>query len=101
MGPAASVCSTANDMAKWINFVLSGGETSEGEQLIDPAEMSRLWQAENARSIRPLFLKPESPVTDARPTYSLAYSNGYYRGESEKGTAVITHSGKAGHCFGI
>ena len=67
MGPAASVCSTANDMALWLNFVLSGGETSNGDQLIESADMDRVWQAESALPYPDTFVKPMYPVSDCEP----------------------------------
>ena len=41
MGPAASVCSTANDMARWVQFVLNAGATADGDVIVEPHDMQR------------------------------------------------------------
>ena len=39
-GPAAGVVSTANDMGKWLQFVLLGGFTQDGESLVSNTSLA-------------------------------------------------------------
>ena len=39
-GPAAGITSTANDMGKWLQFVLAGGVTQDGEQLVSNTSLA-------------------------------------------------------------
>lgn len=41
IGPAGSINSTAQDMAKWMRFILAGGKTN-GQQLLEPATLAEL-----------------------------------------------------------
>ena len=78
-GPAGGVVSTADDMAKWMKFHISGGKSSNGSQIVPEAALSRTKQPEisypEGSSVR-----PNSPVEYTTPQYALAWFNGYYRG---------------------
>ena len=72
--------STAADMGKWLKFILDEGLAQDGERIMEPADLLRLWFLEAAYEIDS-FTKPSYPITDISDSYGLAYFNGYYRGK--------------------
>lgn len=82
-GPAASVCSSANDMGKWMQFILQEGIAEDGTDVMSPDALNRLWYPETAydgSGYASIFGKPNAPVTYSMSNYGLSYFNGHYRG---------------------
>ena len=76
------MCSTASDMSKWMEFILSGGLLPDGSRLMELSDLDRIWYPEVAYNEYPLainYSKPRFPVTDSVSTYGLGYWNGEYR----------------------
>lgn len=75
-GPAASVNSTARDMAKWIRFHMNGGKNEKGEQVISEELFTQLHQ--------PQIEYDDSGRPDedcyACDGYALGWRTGKYRG---------------------
>ena len=75
VGPAGSINSSANDMAKWLNFVLSGGEAN-GKRLVSKASFEE-------------WVKPQMKIT---PNGKVSYGLGWFLQEW-KGKKVVQHGG--------
>lgn len=80
-GPAASVNSTANDMAKWLMMHIEGGKTQNGTVLIQPDTFKEMHS-------------PQSKLEDSTGFFECEdYSMGWHTG-SYKGHALRKHTGK-------
>ncbi|ELU06236.1 hypothetical protein CAPTEDRAFT_196928 [Capitella teleta] len=72
--PAAGISSNAEDMNKWMNFLLGHGP-------IDNSYVSQTFEPELVSSNTPYFSKPTAPVTmEATNYYARAWYAGHYRG---------------------
>jgi len=76
VAPAGSINSSANDMAKWLQFVLSGGKTPEGKRLVSEASFAE-------------WVKPQMNIT---PDGKMAYGLGWFI-QDWNGLKVVQHGG--------
>ena len=82
VAPAGWVVANAEDMARWMKFMLSMGQNEDGVQVVSEAAMQRVRQPEvpvqlpGGGFVQPRF--PETLVIANR--YSLGLSLGYYKG---------------------
>ncbi|KAL8567135.1 hypothetical protein ACOMHN_033037 [Nucella lapillus] len=81
---------TANDMAKWMNFHLREGRGPGGEAVMKKESVQELHKPRTAmpKSSLPLFQQPAIPVTTSFDIYALGWWTGYYRGYP-----ILGHSG--------
>ncbi|XP_076444153.1 uncharacterized protein LOC143282408 [Babylonia areolata] len=81
---------TANDMARWMNFHLSEGLGPGGEAVMRRESVQELHRPRTAmpKSSLPLFRQPAIPVTTSFDIYGLGWWTGYYRGYP-----ILGHSG--------
>lgn len=85
VGPAGSVWSSVDDMARWIRFNLNGGEL-EGTRLLEEATHREIF---SPQVIAPASMYPTMTVVQPRFfTYGLAWFIHDYRGEG-----VVMHTG--------
>jgi CubicO group peptidase (beta-lactamase class C family) len=85
VGPAGSVWSSVDDMARWVRFNLNGGEL-EGTRLLDQATHREIV---SPQVIAPASMYPTMTIVQPRFfTYGLAWFIHDYRGE-----AVVMHTG--------
>ena len=75
IAPAGSINSSANDMAKWLRFILNGG-VSDGKRLVSSEGFSE-------------WIKPQMKIT---PNGKVAYGLGWFL-EEWKGKKVVHHGG--------
>ena len=84
----------AEDMARWMKFMLSMGQNEDGVQVVSEAAMQRVRQPEVPL---PLlgggFLKPRFPETLVPGNrYSLGLFLGYYKGEQQQlDNSILVH----------
>ncbi|RUS81292.1 hypothetical protein EGW08_010934 [Elysia chlorotica] len=87
---SGAVMSTANDMAKWMNFHLSKGRDGNGKRVMDEAHVDEVHKARiltsNTRSVE--LRKPEFPIMATQNVYAHGFRKGYYRGHER-----LVHSG--------
>lgn len=84
-GPAASINSTANDMAKWLMMHISGGQLPDGKILIKPETFMEM------HSVQSQF---DDSIGQGEGFYECEdYSMGWRRGEY-KGHSFFKHTGK-------
>ena len=76
VAPAGSINSSANDMAKWVQFVLAGGTTADGKRLISETSHSE-------------WLKPQMKVN---PAGTVNYALGWFVQKWNDYT-VVQHGG--------
>jgi len=76
VAPAGSINSSANDMAKWVQFVLAGGTAADGKRLISEASYAE-------------WLKPQMKVN---PTGTVNYALGWFVQKWNDHT-VVQHGG--------
>lgn len=79
--PAGGVSSSANDMAKWLTFLLAGGAYG-GRQIVDPTAL--------LPAISPQMISGSPTSADERAGF---YGYGFNVSTSASGRAVISHSG--------
>lgn len=85
VGPAGSVWSSVDDMARWIRFNLNGGEL-DGRRLLAEATHREIF---SPQVIAPTSMYPTMTIVQPRFfTYGLAWFIHDYRGE-----AVVMHTG--------
>ncbi len=75
VAPAGSINSTANDMARWLRFILNGGEL-DGKRLVSKESFGE-------------WIKPQMKIT---PNGKVAYGLGWFLQEW-KGKKVVQHGG--------
>lgn len=75
VAPAGSINSSANDMAKWLRFILAGGETN-GKRLVSETGFAE-------------WLKPQMKIT---PDGSVSYGLGWFL-QKWNGLKVVQHGG--------
>lgn len=76
IGPAGAINSSANDMAKWLKFVLNGGVAPDGKRLVSEAGYAD-------------WLKPHMKMN---PTGTASYGLGWMIGKWN-GMTVVQHGG--------
>ena len=76
VAPAGSINSSANDMAKWVRFVMNGGVTADGRRLVSEKSYAE-------------WLKPQMKIT---PNGSLQYGLGWFI-QKWNGLTVVQHGG--------
>ncbi|CAH1781743.1 unnamed protein product [Owenia fusiformis] len=84
VGAAGSICSSAKDVAKWMQLHLNDGETQDGNRILKADDLETIFESasvvpQNLKWER-LFHRPVVPVTESRTTYGLGWYNGHYRG---------------------
>ena len=78
VAPAGSVWSTANDIGKWMNYLLSG-RTSDGKELLKPATLDEIFKPQ---VILPANFYPTFTLIKPKwTTYGLGWFQHDYRGE--------------------
>ncbi|CAL1526293.1 unnamed protein product [Lymnaea stagnalis] len=84
IAPAASICTTAEDMAKWLNFLIAGGRVGRSD-LVRKQALEMTYKALVARD-SPGDLETEglrdSELTYTRDQNALGWIKGYYKGYS-------------------
>lgn len=81
IAPAGAICASANDMAKYLAYVIQQGDTSP---LLPPKWIVR--QAQAASNLFPTsgnIAPPAYPVSYQAVTYGFGWMQGSYRGEWE------------------
>ncbi|XP_041357397.1 uncharacterized protein LOC121374360 [Gigantopelta aegis] len=86
--PAGAIASTADDMAKWLYFVIHKGETIAGQRLLSESYFDDMFVRHNSVISKLLIYKPQFPVTDESFNYGYAWFIGHYREYTK-----IWHSG--------
>ena len=87
IAPAGSVWSGVDDMSKWIRFLLSGGQTPDGERLLSTATHAELFAPQAI--VRSSGFYPTARLTNPHwTTYGLGWFQADYRGR-----AVDFHTG--------
>jgi CubicO group peptidase (beta-lactamase class C family) len=76
VAPAGSINSSANDMAKWIRFVMNGGVTPDGKRLVSEKNYAE-------------WIKPQMKIT---PNGSMNYGLGWFL-QKWNGLNVVQHGG--------
>jgi CubicO group peptidase (beta-lactamase class C family) len=76
VAPAGSINSSANDMAKWLRFVLNGGITADGKRLVSEKNFAE-------------WVKPQMKIT---PNGSMNYGLGWFL-QKWNGMTVVQHGG--------
>ena len=79
MSAAGSICSSAEDITKWMKFHLNHGRNEDGHQLVSVGTLGETYEGNVATS--PGFVaRPTFPVTYAMTNYGMGWKSGYYRG---------------------
>ncbi|GAB1606075.1 uncharacterized protein LOC115228188 [Argonauta hians] len=87
IGGSGAILSTANDMAKWMKFLLNGNTSL----------VCNLFRVRNyAPQTKVIFRRPEMPITYTDESYALGWRRGYYRGYP-----LIMHTGTSWGDFSI
>ena len=76
VAPAGSINSSANDMAKWLRFVMNGGVTPDGKRLVSEKNYAE-------------WIKPQMKIT---PNGSVNYGLGWFI-QKWNGMTVVQHGG--------
>ena len=89
-GPCGSILSTADDMAKWMNFHLSKGKVDGQIPLIKESLLEECYKPQfSLPSGKPewsgFVSKPAFPVTEHRASYGFGWYSGTYRGKVSLG----------------
>ncbi|KAJ3027017.1 UNVERIFIED_CONTAM: hypothetical protein HDU68_004635 [Siphonaria sp. JEL0065] len=79
---AGGLCSSANDFAKYVAFILRKGTLEDGTALVTPLSFEKITAAQ---SVLPM---PASPAPSVLKTYGMGWMQGHHRGKH-----VISHSG--------
>lgn len=79
---SGAVFSSANDMAKWMNFHLSGGKDENGVTVMKKDHLKQVHKSRFLISSTPDkdTRKPEFPVTASSDVYAHGLRKGFYRG---------------------
>ena len=83
MPGALSICSSSEDMAKWMRFHLSDGKTEDGQQLVSALRLQDTYQGHMATPAGG-EAKPTFPVTYALNGYGMGWFSGFQRGKQKK-----------------
>lgn len=82
-GPAGSVCSSSDDMTKWLKLITSEGKSGSGESLILDYIMTYQFRPVSVLSpmwARAFSLQPQFPVKFDSFAYGYGWFVSYYRG---------------------
>ena len=80
--PAGAIYSSADDMAKWMTFLLSEGQGPNGSTLVDPRVLHMTWQPSMLLfSSNKDLQRPLSPVSHVTRGYGLGWQAASYRGK--------------------
>ena len=82
LGGSGGVMSTADDMAKWMNFHLYEGQNSSGAQVMQKAHLEEVHAPRfliSSSSTRDTQV-PQFPVTNNANVYAHGFKRGFYRG---------------------
>lgn len=92
--PAGAICSSANDMAKFVTFQLARGEV-RGRQLV---KAETILDMQALHSVTPLKEPPDPPLTHAKFLYGsgLGWQLRDYRGRK-----LVMHGGSTGTVVGL
>ncbi|XP_076467633.1 uncharacterized protein LOC143298638 [Babylonia areolata] len=88
-GPAGSLYSTAHDMARWLQALLSDGRDAKGKQVLQEKALR-----ETTRAVMPPpgigtdLTKPDFPISDVEQSYGMGWVTSNYRGYEK-----VWHSG--------
>ncbi|XP_070561636.1 uncharacterized protein [Ptychodera flava] len=74
------VISNAVDMAKYMNFILSGGKNESGEQVVEESYLQETLRPQTAKQNPSIQAKPTFPVDETSFSYGLGWDNNMYRG---------------------
>ncbi|XP_070561631.1 uncharacterized protein [Ptychodera flava] len=74
------VISNAVDMAKYMNFILSGGKDESGEQVVDESHLHETLRPQTAKNYPYIQSRPTYPVDESSYSYALGWDNYMYRG---------------------
>jgi len=98
-GPAASIVSSANDMAKWIAFHLNGGQAG-GTRLLSEAAQRMLWTTHTALSVDPNPAVPAAQLATSMrlPVHFRGYGLGFSLSDYRH-RFVAEHGGAADGMF--
>ncbi|GFO10673.1 penicillin-binding protein [Plakobranchus ocellatus] len=86
-GPAGSIYSNSDDMATWIEFLLSGGKGPDEKYIIDPHAITGTWDPSMGYYYQAKLLSRD-PLSFIIASYGLGWFLGNYRGYQH-----IFHSG--------
>ncbi|CAL1534473.1 unnamed protein product [Lymnaea stagnalis] len=96
-GPAGSIYSNAEDMARWMNFLLSNGQAPDGTVVVDPGVIE-LTREPGMLSNLPFqeLNKPCFPVGHVVQSYDMGWITANYRGHRQiyHTGGVVTHSSR-------
>lgn len=76
---SGGLVSTADDMAQWMNFFLTGGFSARGQRVMSEESLRELQKPRTAMPMV-LFSQPDFPVTASFDIYGMGWWLGYYRG---------------------
>ncbi|KAH9519298.1 hypothetical protein Btru_075205 [Bulinus truncatus] len=95
--PAGSIYSNAEDMAKWMNFLLSNGLGPDGSRVVK-SEVIKLTREPGMLSTLPFqeLTKPLYPVSHVVKSYDMGWLTAYYRGHRQvfHTGGIVTHSSR-------
>ncbi|KAK0046318.1 gigasin-6, partial [Biomphalaria pfeifferi] len=96
-GPAGSIYSNAEDMAKWMNFLLRKGLGPSGDVVMRP-EVIQMTQEPGMLSTLPFheLSKPFYPVSHVSQSYDMGWITANYRGHRQvfHTGGIVTHSSR-------
>ncbi|XP_077998698.1 uncharacterized protein LOC144451676 [Glandiceps talaboti] len=78
--PAGALLSNAKDMAKYMNFLLSGGKNEFGDELVDEYNLHETMRPHSTKRNPSIQALPTYPVDESSFTYGLGWDNSMYRG---------------------
>jgi CubicO group peptidase (beta-lactamase class C family) len=77
--PAGGVASSANDLARWLQVLESGGKAADGKQIVSPQSFEQFWKPTMLLPVSPM--PPELKLAEPRfAAYGLAWDVTDYRG---------------------
>ncbi|XP_077978991.1 uncharacterized protein LOC144434415 [Glandiceps talaboti] len=86
--PSGDVLSTADDLAKWMIFQLTGGRSTTGTQVVSREFLSETHKSQNSLHDSKIMDKALYPVDDTMMNYGMGWIDGQYRGFER-----LTHGG--------
>jgi CubicO group peptidase (beta-lactamase class C family) len=92
--PAGAICSTANDLAKFVMFQLAAGEF-RGRRLLKATTVNEM---QTLHSVAPLKEVPEPALTSARIVFGAGYG---WQIRDYRGRKLVMHDGSTGTVIGL